>query len=230
VTRLIPLVLTVLVLSPNVSRASNQTLSADAVASAEVGDASGNENRAALIKAAILLDRARFSPGLIDGLNGENVQTAIRAFQAATGLAPSGTLNTETMNRLIAGDGEPLLTEYTISNDDVNGPFTRKLPARMEQQAKLSRLSYRNSTELLAEKFHLSEDVLKALNKGKRMDRANTKITVPAVRAGKTEIKAVRLEVHKGHRVLRAFGSVGKLIAHYPASVAAKKSRRPQGP
>jgi lipoprotein-anchoring transpeptidase ErfK/SrfK len=230
VTRLIPLVLTLLlVLPPNLARASNQTLSADAVASAAVGDGGGNENRAALIKAAILLDRARFSPGLIDGLDGENVQSAIRAFQAATGLAASGTLDTETMNRLIAGDGESLLTEYTILKDDVKGPFNRKLPTKMEQQAKLSRLNYGNATELLAEKFHLSEDLLKALNKGKRLDRANTKITVPAVRAGKTEIKAARLEVNKSDRVLRAFDSEGKLIAHYPASVGSEEKPAPTG-
>lgn len=133
------------------------------------------------------------------------------------------------MNRLIAGDGESLLTEYTILKDDVKGPFNRKLPTKMEQQAKLSRLNYRNSTELLAEKFHLSEDLLKALNKGKRLDRANTKITVPAVRARKTEIKAARLEVNKSDRVLRAFDSEGKLIAHYPASVGSEEKPAPTG-
>src|SRR5271166_1758890 len=37
-------------------------------------------------KAEILLDRAHFSPGAIDGLDGDNVHAAIRVFQKVNGL------------------------------------------------------------------------------------------------------------------------------------------------
>ncbi len=41
-----------------------------------------------LIKAEVLLDRAHFSPGVIDGREGGNLQQALAAYQGAHGLKP----------------------------------------------------------------------------------------------------------------------------------------------
>src|SRR5262249_55107040 len=46
-----------------------------------------------LMKAQVLLDRARFSPGEIDGKSGENFKNAVAAFAAVAGLPSSGELS-----------------------------------------------------------------------------------------------------------------------------------------
>lgn len=55
---------------------------------------SGQSNPTAfLVKTEVLLDRARFSPGEIDGRRGENLNKAVAAFAAAHGKAPIGDID-----------------------------------------------------------------------------------------------------------------------------------------
>src|SRR5271166_7059941 len=62
-----------------------------------------NDNDPSLIaKAETLLDRGHFSPGEIDGLDGDNFRNAMRAFQKVNGLAVTGSLDADTWNALAA--------------------------------------------------------------------------------------------------------------------------------
>lgn len=51
------------------------------------------EQDAVVLKLQILLDRAQFSPGLIDGRMGDNTVYALREFEKRSGLAADGRLD-----------------------------------------------------------------------------------------------------------------------------------------
>ena len=114
-----------------------------------------------LVKAQVLLDRARFSPGEIDGKSGDNFRKALTAFAAGKGLNSAGELSEDVWRALASTSSEPILTEYTISADDVRGPFVKKIPARLESMKKLPALAYTSEREKLAEKFHMSQELLR---------------------------------------------------------------------
>ncbi|WP_445504134.1 L,D-transpeptidase family protein [Microvirga sp. G4-2] len=185
-----------------------------------------------LVKAQVLLDRARFSPGAIDGRNGENMQNAIRAFEKARGLKVDGALDEELWAKLNEASPDPVLITYTISDEDVKGPFT-VIPERMEEQAKLERLSYSSPEELLAEKFHMDEDLLKELNPDKRFDQAGTSIVVanvaPPSAANEQAKEIEKIEVVKSEHILRVIGKDGAVIATYPASIGSEEKPAPTG-
>ena len=120
----------------------------------------------AVLNAEILLDRSGFSAGVIDGHDGDNFANALHAFQQVNGL-PVGRLDQQTMERLTQGSNAPTLAQYTIQPADVQGPFTPQIPQDFTQTSALPRLSYRSPQQLLAERFHMSEALLAALNRGK---------------------------------------------------------------
>ncbi|HEV2559133.1 MAG TPA: L,D-transpeptidase [Microvirga sp.] len=189
-----------------------------------------------LIKAQVLLDRARFSPGVIDGHEGDNFHRALAAFERARNLNPDGRLDEEVLAKLEELSTEPVATEYTITPEDVKGPFVERIPEKFEAQADLKRLGYTGPREALAERFHMDEDLLQALNPGKDFDKAGTRIVVAHVggepkspeTTGSAQKVAV-IEVDKKERHLRALAEDGTLIAVYPASIGSEEKPAPEG-
>jgi lipoprotein-anchoring transpeptidase ErfK/SrfK len=138
-------------------------------------------NPRSLADIQILLARASFSPGAIDGKRGSNTERAVEAFQSAHALPVTGAVDPVTWQNLVAASGQQTLARYTIAPADVAGPFVPEIPHDMAEQAKLPGLFYTSLLELLAEKFHCTPELLQALNRGANFAAAGQVIRVPNV-------------------------------------------------
>ena len=181
--------------------------------------------RDAILSAQVALDRAAFSVGEIDGRWGANTERALRAFQEAHGLAASGALDDATTAAL--DPGEPPLVPYTITDEDVAGPFVA-IPADMMAKAKLEASSYSSALEAIAERAHASPALLTALNPGKRFDRSGESVLVPNVRVG-PPTPGASVVVDGADLSVRVLDEQGKLVARYPASVGSEHDPLPVG-
>ena len=181
-----------------------------------------------LIRAQVLLDRAHFSPGVIDGRGGENVKNAIAAYERANDLPQDGVLDAEVWAKLTADTG-PILTDYVITEADATGPFTAEIPKKYEDMAKLDRLGFANPLEALAERFHMDQALLLALNPGVDLTAAGAKILVAATNANALPAKVAAIEVDKALKQVRAYDAAGKLLAAYPATVGSTDMPTPTG-
>lgn len=203
-----------------------------------------------VLQAEVLLDRAGFSPGTIDGRDGDNFAKALHAFQQVNGL-PVGRLDSATLERLGQVGGGPVVGEYTIQPQDVAGPFVPGVPKQFVEMAQLPQVSYRSPRQLIAAKFHMSEGLLAALNPDKNFTEAGTVLSVvnvphggddPAVvaqalheRRGGTGSStppgqtAARVVVDKQNRSVQVFSADNRLLAFFPASIGSAEKPAPSG-
>ena len=228
--RLVISALFALLLAMPVHAGVSKGLSLGTINAAEPAKAAAKNSMAVNVRAQVLLDRANYSSGAIDGRHGDNFANALRAFQQQSGLKESGELDLTTWEKLAQGS-EPAMIEYTITRQDVRGPFAERIPDDYKKKVELKRLDFTGPREALAERFHMDEDLLEALNKGKAFDQAGTVIVVANVNVKPVALKAkvAKIEVDKSNNTVRVLAADGKLLAMYPASVGSEEKPAPSG-
>lgn len=189
----------------------------------------------------VALDRAGFSPGALDERIGSNTKKALAAYRKAN-------------------EGEPPaiepLTTYSITPEDVAGPFETEIPSDLVEQSKLKTLAYRTPLEALAERFHSTPALLRRLNPGVSF-AAGEEIRVPnvtpmllpappdpqaakpasatkkaATDAAKAEAEAkpdVTVAVSKSTSTLTVTNAAGKVLLYAPVTTGSEKDPLPIG-
>ena len=186
------------------------------------------------VQLEILLDRAGFSPGIIDGTWGKNATKAMNWFRVANGMdSVRGSIDQATYEKLVsAGQASPVITSYQVTADDIKGPFV-KIPDNVYQKAKLNCLCYSSAAEALAEKFHTSEQMLKQLNPGMDLQSvtAGASLHVPNVAESSTATSSsiAKLIISKTGFWTHGVDSSGNVVAHFPSTLGAGYDPSPTG-
>lgn len=190
----------------------------------------------ATLAAQVMLDRAGFSPGEIDGRNGRNLAAAVAAFQHAHSLPVTRTVDDATWSTLSArAGGQPPLVSYEVTAEDVAGPFIGPIPDDLMEQAKLPALGFQSPLEMLAEKFHASPALLRSLNPGETFDRVGSRLLVPNVVAIDPLAPlpgarpAARIVVSRASSALTVEQADGALLFHAPVTTGSTHDPLPVG-
>ncbi|MCJ7422142.1 L,D-transpeptidase family protein [Sphingomicrobium astaxanthinifaciens] len=200
--------------------------------------------------AMVLLDRAHFSPGVIDGREGRNFTMALKGYQEAHGLEVTGELDTPTRKKLLR-DGRKPTRFLRIDETSFGSPF-KTIPDDPTKQADLERMPYEDLLEEVAERFHTTRETLIALNGDKaRNVKIGTVLQLPNVLPAARDygdldeaerdmfnalnvqpdpgVKGAYVTVDESDKVLRVYDDADKLIAQFPVTTGSQNDPLPLG-
>lgn len=193
-----------------------------------VGEVSEGRNPLAM-RLQVMLDRAHFSPGVIDGFMGGNADKALQAYARERGLATGENLSEEIWSRLVSDDSEPAFITYTITEDDLDEHFVDSIPGGYDQLAAMERLSYTGPKEMFSERFHMDIGLLDELNPDADFGRAGTEILVANVADYRASGEVTRIVVSREAASVRGYDANDNLIVFYTATVGSEQTPSPSG-
>ena len=194
----------------------------------------GDVEGPSVLKLQVLLDRAHFSPGQIDGRWGDNTEAALVAFQQATETGESlGVADSATVRALAERAGSPrqLVTAHVLTEEDVTGPF-EPIPDDVYAKAEMDRLGYESLAEKLGERFHASPGLLQRLNDGVDLNglAAGDTLRAPNVQGAPSLSGSIaRLEISGSGHWIHGLAEDGAVLFHAPTTVGAEYDPSPSG-
>ncbi len=179
-------------------------------------------------KIQVLLNRFHSSPGVIDGISGMNMIKSISSFQVMNNLTASGEMDAPTWAALTQATNNDVFQSYTITKQDIDGPYVSSIPSDYADQAKMKSLGYVRVTEMLAERFHMDENFLKQLNPEATFSKAGETLIVANPRE-EAATPVSLIIAHKGAKHVYAFDANNKMIAAFPATIGSSDTPSPKG-
>ncbi|MGX1786128.1 L,D-transpeptidase family protein [Bosea sp. NPDC055332] len=184
---------------------------------------------ASIVKTQVLLARQGISPGEIDGKDGDNYRKAVVQFRRRENLGAGDNVDAATWQALSGGASLDIVSEYSVTREDTRYAFSRRIPRDYAHQARMKRLGYKTPSEMLAERFHMSEELLKALNPRARYRKRGETLDVVSVGRTRPSLEAKLVEADKTLGMVRALDVAGKVIASFPATIGSDDSPSPDG-
>jgi len=173
------------------------------------------------------LHRRGFSCGSIDGVAGAQTAQALSAFQRGAGIPDTHMLDADTRERLRLT--APALGEYLLKATDLGS--LRPVPDSWLEKSQMTTLGYATALEMVAERYHAHPSFIRRLNP--KIDWAavlpGTKIIVPAVDQVVVTGTATQIVIALGTNELEVVDELGRVIAHFPVSIARMVEKRPVG-
>ena len=180
-----------------------------------------------VFEAQVELHRRGFSCGAIDGVMGNQTAAALRALQRTQGLPESGQLDAATRAQLVLT--APATSRHVVREEELAA--LRPLPLTWLEKSQQPSLPHATALELVAERYRASPRFLRRLNPQIDWEAitAGAEVIVPAVERAAFAAKAAELRIRLEARELEAFDGQGRMVAHFPVSIARKAEKRPVG-
>jgi lipoprotein-anchoring transpeptidase ErfK/SrfK len=205
-----------------------------------------------VMHAQVILDRLGFSPGIIDGREGQSLTAALKGFQETRGLTKSGELDRATLGALHQYREWRPVVKMAVPDAALQGFFINPVPKDPEEQAKLPSIGYSRPLEKLGEMFHTTPEVLVEMNPGGGKIERGAVFLFPNVVAQSRDYQGDDLKpewrqtlsdlnvdakqpagdhlvVDKSEKVLKVFDKDDKLVAQFSASMGSEHDPLPIG-